>query len=142
MIHRISGNTDKDFDELVIKTLKSEMNIDMKIEQIDRTHRIGSFKKDSGNRKSRPIIVKFARYADKPNVFVNKKVSKGKNISITESVNKKRVSKLKEAKEQYGFKREWTIDGKFYLKKMIALLLSLKFIMSKVSGYYVPFVEL
>ena len=98
MIHGISGNKDKDFDELVIKTLKSEMNIDMKIEQIDRTHRIGSFKKDSGNRKSRPIIVKFARYADKPNAFVNKKVSKGKNISITESVNKKRVSKLKEAK--------------------------------------------
>ena len=47
MIHGISGNTDKDFDELVIKTLKSEMNIDMKIEQIDRTHRIGSFKKRS-----------------------------------------------------------------------------------------------
>ena len=36
----------------------------------------------------------------------------------------------------------WAIDEKNYLKKMIALLLSLKFILSKLSGYYLPFGEL
>ena len=59
MIHDISGNKDKDTDELLIKTLKSDMNIDMKIEQIDRTHRIESFKKDSGNRCDMPMDVTF-----------------------------------------------------------------------------------
>ena len=29
----------------------------MKIEQVDLMHRIGRFKKDNGNRKSRPIKV-------------------------------------------------------------------------------------
>ena len=40
------------------------MNIDMKIEQINWTHRIRSFKKDDINRKSRPIIVKLVQYVD------------------------------------------------------------------------------
>ena len=84
----------------------------MKIEQIDLTHRIGSFIKDGGNRKSRPIRVKFVRYADRRNVFVDKKVLKGKNISITESLTQERMRKLKEAKEQHGFKRVWTTDAK------------------------------
>lgn len=35
-----------------------------------------------------------------------------------------------------------TLTEKFYLKKMIALLLCLKFIMTKMFGYYVSFVEL
>ena len=42
-----------------MKTLKSDMNIDMKTQQIDLMHRTGSFKKGGGNRKSRSIIVKF-----------------------------------------------------------------------------------
>ena len=56
----------------------------MKVEQIDRMHTIGSFKKTGGIRKSIPILVKFVRYADRRNVFSNKKNLKGMRISITE----------------------------------------------------------
>ena len=45
IIHGICENKDKDTDDFDIKSLKSGINIDLKIEQIDRTHRIGSFKK-------------------------------------------------------------------------------------------------
>ena len=76
------------------------MNIDMKIEQIDRTHRIGIFKKDHSNRKSRPLIVKSVQYANRRNVFIYKKILKGKDISITESLIKERMKKLKEVNEQ------------------------------------------
>lgn len=97
----------------------------MKIEQIDRTHRTKTFLKDGGNRKSRPIIVNFVRYADRRNVCVNKKVE---NILIPESLTKERMSKLKDGKEQYGFKQVWkNLMEKFYLKKIIAFLLCLKF---------------
>lgn len=58
----------------------------MKTEQIDWTQTIGSFKKDHGNGNRR-------------NVFVNKKVIKGKNVSNTESLTKERMKILKEAKE-------------------------------------------
>ena len=46
-IHGICEKKDKDTDDFGIKSLKSDMKFDMKIEQIDRTHRIGSFKKRS-----------------------------------------------------------------------------------------------
>ena len=124
LIHSISENKDESTDNLVIESLKSDMNIGMKIKQIDPTHRIRVFKSDGGNRKSRPITVKLEQYADRCNVFVNKKVLKVKNILITESLTEERIRKLKEAKEQHGFKRVWTMDRKIYLKK-IALLISL-----------------
>ena len=60
----------------------------MKIEQVDLMHRIGRFKRDNGNRKSRPI-----RVIDV--TFLSIKVLKGKNISITESLTKERMRKLR-----------------------------------------------
>lgn len=103
MIHRISH---KDTDDLVIKTLKSDMNTGMKIEQIDGTQTIWSFKKDSGNRKSRPIIKNIVQYDDIGNVVIIK-LLKGKNILITKSLTKERMNK-----EQYRFKQVWIIDRK------------------------------
>ena len=49
------------------------MKFDIKLEQTDQPHKIGSSKKDCGNKKSRPKIVKFIRYANKRNIFSNKK---------------------------------------------------------------------
>ena len=70
----------------IIKTLKNDLNIDMKIGQIDWTQTIENFKKDDDN-------------GNRHNVFVNKKVLKGKNISTTESLTKERMRKLNVAKE-------------------------------------------
>ena len=50
LIHDISENKDKDTDYLVIKALKTHMNIDRKVEQIDWINRIGNFKKGGGNK--------------------------------------------------------------------------------------------
>ena len=61
--------------------------------------------------------MRFVRYGDKHNVFVNKKVLKGKNILTTKSFTKERMRKLKEAKEQYRFQPVWTTDGKILFKK-------------------------
>ena len=70
----------------IIKTLKNDLNIDMKIGQIDWTQTIENFKKDDDN-------------GNRHNVFVNKKVLKGKNISTTESLTKEKMRKLNVAKE-------------------------------------------
>ena len=40
LVHRINENKDEDADELVLQTFNTEINIDIKLEQIDRTHRI------------------------------------------------------------------------------------------------------
>ena len=81
---------------------------------IERTHQIGEPKKTRG--KIPPIIVKFARYNDRNRVFRNEKKLKGQKISITESLTKIRMDKLRQAKETYRFTNVWTINGNILLK--------------------------
>ena len=68
---------------------------------LDRSHCIGNPKT---KKKEGPIIVKFARYNLRHNIFKNKKLLKGKGVSITENLTKYRMTKLNEAREAYGFK--------------------------------------
>ena len=104
LVHRKKENKGEDTDKLVLQTFINEMKIDIKLEQADQSYKIDSLKKDCDNKKSRPITVKFIRYANRRNIFSDKKRLKSKTISNTESLTKKRLIKLKEAKEQYGFK--------------------------------------
>ena len=56
----IHGNEERRhgvIDELVIQTIKSEMDIDIHVKDTDRTHRIGT----KTENKRRPTIVKFAK---------------------------------------------------------------------------------
>ena len=69
------------------------MDLDTTPRDIDRTHRIDIRSKG----KNRPIIVKFVRYMDRRRVFTNKKRLKRKDMSITESLTKIRMSAWKEA---------------------------------------------
>ena len=51
------------------------------------------------------------------NMFLKvKKKLKGKNISITESLTRYRMSVLNEATEKYGFKNVWTYEGRILYK--------------------------
>ena len=81
----------------------------LNIEDLDRTHRIGKV----NNGKSRPIIVKFARYNVRKKIFHNKRKLKGKN---TESLTMLRVKKLNEARDLYDRNNVWTYDGRIMVK--------------------------
>ena len=48
-----------------------ELNIDIKQDDLDRSHRLGKVKRNDN--KPQPIIMKFARYAVRNKVFSNKK---------------------------------------------------------------------
>ena len=80
------------------------------IHGIDRTHRLGKRKLD--NNVPRPIIIKFTRYNIRNRIFKTKKKLKGKTVSITESLTKRRVVELKKAREMYGFNNVWSQDSK------------------------------
>ena len=82
------------------------------IHDIDRTHRLGKRKLD--NNAPRPIIVKFTRYNVRNKIFKSKKKLKGKTVSITESLTKRRVVELKKAREMHGFKNVWSQDGQIF----------------------------
>ena len=49
---------------------------------------------------------------DRRHVLNNKKRLKGKNISITKSLTKIRMSALKETRHKFGYSNVWTVDGR------------------------------
>ena len=79
------------------------------ISDLDRSHQLG--KKQRGSRP-RPVIIKFNRYHVRNVMFRKKKILKGKAVSITENLTKKRITEMKVARETYGFKNVWSQDGK------------------------------
>ena len=87
------------------------MNQIIKPEDIDRLHRLGNPKK-SIKAKLRPIIVKYVRYNTRNVIYRNKKVLKGKEISVTEILTAKRIKMLEKAKKLHGFLNVWSQDGK------------------------------
>ena len=86
------------------------MGLGISSADIDRTHRLGAPPKKSG--KVRPVFVKFVRYNDQKKIYTNKKLLKETKVSITESLTKQRVAKLKEAEEKYGSKNVWSNDSR------------------------------
>ena len=111
-IHGIEERRHEVIDELVIQSIKSDMDIDIDVKDIDRSYRIGT----KTEKKCRPIIVNFVRYSERRKVFHSKKRFKGKNLSITESLTKLRMSKLRTARSEYGFRNKQTLDGKILCK--------------------------
>ena len=95
---------------MIINIVKNDQGEEVTIHDIDRIHRLGKRKLDSN--VPRPIIVKFARYNVCNRIFKAKKKLKGRNVSITESLTKRRVIELKKAREMYDFRNVWSHDGK------------------------------
>ena len=113
LLHGIEETKGKDTDIIVPEILNDDMGLNISQTALDRSHRIGNAKT---KKKSRPIIVKFGRYYDRRDVFMNKKCLKGKGKSITESLTAFRMQKLKNARDEHGFFNVWTVDGKIMFK--------------------------
>ena len=78
LLHGVVETNAECTDDIIIKTCAEELGIDVKQEDLDRSHRLGKVKRNDN--KPRPIIVKFARYAVRNKVFSNKRKLKGKNF--------------------------------------------------------------
>ena len=92
------------------------MHIDLTPSDLDRTHRIGQ--KKASSKKPRAVITKFVSYNTRNFFFFfsNKKLLKGTQFSITESLTANRMGTLKEAVEKHKFRNVWTADGKILYK--------------------------
>ena len=67
---------DESIDDKVLKLFTEELNEDVLLADLDRTHRIG--KKSDSSSKPRPVTVKFARYNIREKVFKSKKKQNSK----------------------------------------------------------------
>ena len=77
LVHPLPETTLENIDDLVITMFKNEMDIEMFLDDIDRSHRIGKQKYEQ----------------------------------------ELRMSKLKEAKDEFGFRSVWSTDGRILYKK-------------------------
>ena len=110
LIHGVGENRNEDTDTLSINIINERLGLDVQPSDIDRTHRIGN--KNKARKKGREMIIKFTRYNTRKKVFVNKRKFKETNISVTESLTSLRMTKLKDARDEYGFNKVWTSDDR------------------------------
>ena len=107
------GN-DKNTSQIVIKTFSEELGVEIKEDDLGRSRRLGKPKRKEN--KPRPIIVKFARYAVRKEIFMNKKL-KGKRLLITESLASSRMQLLGNAQRKYEVRNVWTSDARIMVKE-------------------------
>ena len=109
LIHDITETQNKNTDDISLRTINEHLELELTEKELDRTHRISNQK--SGNKRPRPINVKFARYNTRRKVFVNKKGLMNIGISITVSLAKHSMQFFK-TKNEFGFNNVWTADGR------------------------------
>ena len=89
---------------------------DITSDDIEMCHRTGSLEKAKANKKTRPIIVRFFSRQKRGLVLKNRKVLKGKRISVGEDLTIQNVKLLKRAEENSASLSAWSHNGNIFAK--------------------------
>ena len=103
LLHRVQENENENANDIVLKTMSEELDIEIKANDLDRTHRIGNRNRRDGKPRNLPAIPSGIRF-----ILIRK--IKSEKFLKTESLTSGRYSLLKEAEEKYGVKNVWTSD--------------------------------
>lgn len=115
----IKESMNENLEDKVLQFFKNQLNEDIKMEQVDRMHRVGKFK----NGGTRAIIIKFVSYQHRAIIFGRKRMLKGSGYLIKEDLTADRVKLLKSAETKFGRKNTWSKDGKIYVSANNAIKL-------------------
>ena len=69
LLHGVKEDSKEDTDEVAINIINKELELELNVKDLDRSHRIG--RNNFGKKYARPIIVKFARYNNRREVYAN-----------------------------------------------------------------------
>lgn len=109
IVHGITESKDEEVTTVALKFLKDKLQLDVDLSSIDNCHRLNTLAK---SKHPRPIIIKFTTYLIRSKVWSTKKLLKGTNYFISESLTRIRLNLYKKARESFGSKNAWTIDGR------------------------------
>lgn len=105
----VPENTDK----TVMKLAKEKLGIELREEDLDRTHRATHAKRSDG--KPRAIVAKFTRYNTRAKIIQARRELRGSGIGIHDLLTKHKQSLLNDAKEAVKahprIKAAWSWDG-------------------------------
>ena len=100
-------------DNKAVKIFNNKLQVNIKPEDLERSHWLGKYPRgEQMNSRPRPIIVKFARYNKRSEIFSVKKKLKSSGISISESLTTKQYELYTTAQKHPAIKSTWTQDGK------------------------------
>ena len=128
LIHGVEESEKEDTDQICLGIIKKSVGVNISMEGIERTHRVGVKKPTVNTRNSkpkhRPIVVRFSSMRLRMEVFRNKKTLKGQSISISESLTTTRYNLLQKAKDKFGKQNCWTSEGRAKDGKKITFIQS------------------
>ena len=126
--HGVSESEGEDTDALICQIAKEKLNVPLTKDDIERSHRLSSKKKDadqqqSGNarvtRNNKPpekshrvIIVKFVSYRVRKLVISRRRALKGTKMGIEEDLTKTNADLLKKTKDCSKVLAAWPSDGR------------------------------
>lgn len=113
---RIYGVTESEAestDEVILKLAQEKLKVDMKKEDIDRSHRVPY--RDTDNGKPKPIIVKFTSYNLRDKIYRARSLLKGTRIYINEDLTATKQRLYASVRRHPNVTRHWTLDGRIYV---------------------------
>lgn len=123
LVHGVPELRDEDIVKTVVQFAGNRLDVHLKHEDIDRCHRLGppqptAAQVVAGERRPRPrpIIVKFARYLVRADVWAVKRRLAKTGLLVTESLTQTRLGLYNTAKEIAGNRNAWTQDGRIIVQ--------------------------
>lgn len=115
----LPDSTMKSTDELVIDLCKNKLNVDVSINDIQRSLRLGRIDSASDTTsKPRPIIVRFVSYRVRQDIYQARKSLRQRrecvDIYVNENLTVKKMGLLREVKSMKFFKSVYTRDGRVF----------------------------
>lgn len=113
IIYGLPEDQGEKIEQKMTDLFESKLGITVALSEIDVAYRLRG---GTGERKPRPVIVKFVRRLVKKTVVANRSKLKGSRIVIKDDLTGKRATLLKLAGQKYGFKKVWSMDGRIYAR--------------------------
>lgn len=108
LLHGLPEDSKENVAAKVHEVLSSKMKLmQARPEDIEACHRLGTAKKE----RTRPVLVRFATYKSKSDVWKAKTMLKGSRISMSEFLTKSRQNIFVAARKHFGIKNCWSSDG-------------------------------
>ena len=122
---RLFGHPEKhkeNTDKIIMDIAKEHLEIDLSVDQIERSHRIGpKIEHPKDDDKPRGIIIKFKSYRTRNEIITNRRKLKGTKYAIVEDLTVQNQILLKQTRSNPKVKTAWSQDG-----RIIALLTELR----------------
>ena len=124
-IYGIKENEKENSLDMALNLFQSKMGLDLQASNIDRVHRVGRKEND---KKTRPLLVKFATYQARDSVFRAKsrlKSAETRGIFVNEDLTRQRAQlfyNARQLKKTGKIADCWTYDGKILLKTVRGLI--------------------